>query len=1836
MIKKNRANLHPEEKIHFKMYKDGKRWVFTGIATFLLSASVLGGTAMADSTTNAASVDSNISGEQSNGENAVTATTKTSPSIDTTDGEIQRNESSANANDAGSESANTSAASSANASSTAVSASSPTSNKTDSTSSTSPVSSAATTTSAASTDSAKESSSSAASSSASLATSSAASSAAESASSTAPVSSAASVASSAASETTKTSNAASSTTSAAAKPTAKAATFSAMMATAATVQSDSTKIVSVDKMDAKDKALHDLNSAWQGSDYAASIAADASGLDSITNQFFVDEWLPDKTLQAFILDLLTSKAGQAITFPDSKNAQADVSVLNGNAGKVIGITDVTELTKKDMQYLLALVSAKSTGTDFTDQTAKTLSADELFKNFEGIQYATNLRVLDLRSHDNVTVSLDELKNLTRLSYLALYGDKVTGDLSNLSGMIVPTNIFLERTGVTGDLSSLSLLPSEGLQNLSIGNTVNGDSNWISGLRGTAFPTFDPYNSALVTLNLAGNGLVGKFSGLSSTGESTQSFQPFSIPRVTTVYINDNQLTGKLPVFALTTGLRLNASNNLFSGDLPTSYLTNDWDEFKVANNLRLTGDVPVWFGFNGGSNLGNLWFSFNTTPESFDPAANDYTDQVPDGYDISGNNFSGSAIEANYLTAKLPTEFDASKIKQKTKLVYNTENYPVSSDNILSLNESDLLGLGTNSKYLDAVTYYGGQSSDKYTGKYSGTGVDELRIEYGSTGDVVAELLGNQNGSSYTAVPTIEGSVTATYSDGTQKVFTASELITLTALQTSKGAKVDDPKYSIDLNKLFDGKYDSTSSKAILSFDLSFAPTHANVISSKTVSTAGNWDATATANGDSGNNFSTAVTLGINATSLEGISAGQEVANTYTPVIKNSDGTTTVIGSDITVSGQTGLDVPTTQLQDITYNGKTYHAKVGTNVVKNSDGSYGLAGTFGETDSRINVEYVAVGNVVVHNQVQHPDGTVTDMPSDASETVDESAHNVGDSVSVTAKTFDGYKLVGANTATVTLTDGDQDVTFTYTNTTEQTTAGEDTGSTDGENGKTTDVSDTSQDYQDAYNKANQAALRDYSAGQTAGYTDGVAGKPTGTTQPGSSVTNVTAWQNGYKETTKGYPAGKASYDADKVTGTTAGNADGVAGKTKADTSGKSQGYQDGYSDGYTTGKESYDADVLKGQGLADKDVLGGATKATDHSTDSQGIQDGYTKQFSVDQDVKRLGTHDGEQDVLAGKTTAAPGDHDDTYTGDQKSIYDNAYTGSFKTATSGLASGKQAALSDVTTEKSEGTSVTVDSSAAFKKGYTDTYATASDDYVAGKNDGRSDGIAEKANDPAAKDGSATYKDVYDAGYAKGYVKGQTIKTDTDKGASDADSDFVDGKSTGKTKDPNGSSDYDDAYTAETKKNEADYASGKTDALTDLNSDSKEGTSKKADQSDAYNSGYTNTWQDGQDVQNSGHGDGYKDGFANDETKPNHKSDQGDFQHSYDTGYNSGFDEGKADSKVDYTKGKSDADKDFVDGKTTGASKDPNGSEAYQKGYTDEATKNANDFAAGKADGKTDGTAGKDQDPKANQSDAYNQGYDSGYTEGKADHDKSTTGDNGNSGSQTGTETTTTTDSSKTDDGKVDTNSPDYQSGESAGKTDGESGKPHADNSGKSKDYQAGYDNSYNTSKNQHDTDYVSGQNAGIKDGAAGKTHANNLNKSVGYQAGYDSTYSKAKSIYDKNFKDGKSDGENDKKSGKLHADNKGKSKDYQAGYDTGYNSSEDSTEFKTKNLANAASTSNDKRGVTKSSSDSTNKSGSDLPQTGEGQNGTVLAATGLLGLLVALGSFNFKKWFKRE
>jgi len=87
------------------------------------------------------------------------------------------------------------------------------------------------------------------------------------------------------------------------------------------------------------------------------------------------------------------------------------------------------------------------------------------------------------------------------------------------------------------------------------------------------------------------------------------------------------------------------------------------------------------------------------------------------------------------------------------------------------------------------------------------------------------------------------------------------------------------------------------------------------------------------------------------------------------------------------------------------------------------------------------------------------------------------------------------------------------------------------------------------------------------------------------------------------------------------------------------------------------------------------------------------------------------------------------------------------------------------------------------------------------------------------------------------------------------------------------------------------------------------------------------------------------------------------------------------------------------------------SKGPNGGDACTKAYDDEAPKNANDYKAGQTDGNADGEGGKGSKPKANQSEADNQSYDSGYATGKADYDKNNSGktdpdDSGNLGSGT--------------------------------------------------------------------------------------------------------------------------------------------------------------------------------------------------------------------------------------
>lgn len=134
----------------------------------------------------------------------------------------------------------------------------------------------------------------------------------------------------------------------------------------------------------------------------------------------------------------------------------------------------------------------------------------------------------------------------------------------------------------------------------------------------------------------------------------------------------------------------------------------------------------------------------------------------------------------------------------------------------------------------------------------------------------------------------------------------------------------------------------------------------------------------------------------------------------------------------------------------------------------------------------------------------------------------------------------------------------------------------------------------------------------------------------------------------------------------------------------------------------------------------------------------------------------------------------------------------------------------------------------------------------------------------------------------------------------------------------------------------------------------------------------------------------------------------------------------------------------------------------------------------------------------DKNPKLTWSDKDAQDVVLHYKSDKAD-DKGTSGkDDNNSGTNTDNDAT---------------KEADKKAGTTAGANDAKAGKPKADNSSKSQDYQDAYNKAYE--------DYNRGKAAGAADGSAGKSKADVSKESQAYQDGYNSSYKENKDKYDK-------------------------------------------------------------------------------------------------------------------
>ncbi|MDT7013965.1 mucin-binding protein [Levilactobacillus namurensis] len=157
----------------------------------------------------------------------------------------------------------------------------------------------------------------------------------------------------------------------------------------------------------------------------------------------IDQWMPNKTLQQWVL--------QALNSPRSSTKPDDVK-----------ITSVDQITPEDMQYLTNF-SSQNYGTTYIDgKTSFSL---------EGLQYATNLTHLDLINdidkdpnalRGDIT-DLSPLSDLTNLTWLQT-GQSRVSDITPISGLKNIKYLFLGIANIS-DFSSLD--PAQYTENFAI-------------------------------------------------------------------------------------------------------------------------------------------------------------------------------------------------------------------------------------------------------------------------------------------------------------------------------------------------------------------------------------------------------------------------------------------------------------------------------------------------------------------------------------------------------------------------------------------------------------------------------------------------------------------------------------------------------------------------------------------------------------------------------------------------------------------------------------------------------------------------------------------------------------------------------------------------------------------------------------------------------------------------------------------------------------------------------------------------------------------------------------------------------------------------------------------------------------------------------------------------------------------------------------------------------------------------------------------------------------------------------------------------------------------------
>ncbi|WP_225430569.1 leucine-rich repeat domain-containing protein [Lentilactobacillus buchneri] len=184
---------------------------------------------------------------------------------------------------------------------------------------------------------------------------------------------------------------------------------------------------------------------WQGAAYAAAIPNDAKGTDPKTGNSYVSEWMPDPGLEYFIW--------QAAFADKYKTAESFFANFSKN-------------DLKDLESLYSEMGPQNAGTDSNPKPSQYYMALMGMNSLEGLQYATNLKQINLDPNAAVSAAafgtgtkngnswdISALKNLNQLQSVMIQMFSIN-DVSALANKPNLTNLSLTYNQIA-DLSPLA-------------------------------------------------------------------------------------------------------------------------------------------------------------------------------------------------------------------------------------------------------------------------------------------------------------------------------------------------------------------------------------------------------------------------------------------------------------------------------------------------------------------------------------------------------------------------------------------------------------------------------------------------------------------------------------------------------------------------------------------------------------------------------------------------------------------------------------------------------------------------------------------------------------------------------------------------------------------------------------------------------------------------------------------------------------------------------------------------------------------------------------------------------------------------------------------------------------------------------------------------------------------------------------------------------------------------------------------------------------------------------------------------------------------------------------